>query len=198
MRADVQWWCQGCLTCSSRHVGRAERSPLMPIPVAGPFDCVGVDIIQFPCSYDGNKYAVIFVDYLTKWPEAFAIPDQTAETIARIFVEEIISRHGVPGKLLSDRGANFLSGLLQEVYHLMGIKKLNTSAYHPQTDSLVERFNRTLTDMLAKTVDRSGRNWDRRLPYVLYAYRTCIQESTQEYLFTYSMVGMQDCLLKLP
>ena len=117
MRADVQRWCQGCLTCSSRHVGRAERSPLMPIPVAGPFDCVGVDIIQFPCSYDGNKYAVIFVDYLTKWPEAFAIPDQTAETIARIFVEEIISRHGVPGKLLSDRGANFLSGQLQEVYH---------------------------------------------------------------------------------
>ena len=62
----------------------------------------------------------------------------------------------------------------------MGIKKANTTAYHPQTDGLVERFNRTLTDMLAKTVERDGKNWDVRLPYVLFAYRTSPQESTKE------------------
>ena len=147
--------------------------------MAGPFDCIGVDVIQFPCSYDGNKYAVVFMDYLTKWPEVFAVANQTAETIAQTLVE-VISRHGVPAKLLSDRGANFLSDILQEVYVLLGIKKINTSAYHPQCDGLVERFNRTLTDMLAKTVDHSGRDWDKRIPYVLYAYRTSVQESTRE------------------
>ena len=57
---------------------------------------------------------------------------------------------------------------------------MNTTAYHPQTDGLVERFNRTLTDMLAKTVEKSGRDWDARLPYVLFAYRSSIQESTKE------------------
>ena len=179
MRADIRKWCQSCLVCASRHVGQAQKPPLSPIPVAGPFDCIGVDIIQFPCSYDGNKYAVVFMDYLTKWPEVFAIADQKAETVARALVE-VVSRHGVPAKLLSDRGANFLSDLLHEVYVLLGIRKINTSAYHPQTDGLVERFNRTLTDMLAKTVDHCGRDWDRRIPYVLYAYRTCVQESTQE------------------
>ena len=69
---------------------------------------------------------------------------------------------------------------MYEVYKLLGIKKVNTTAYHPQTDGLVERFNRTLTSMLAKTVQKQGRDWDEHLPYVLYAYRTSIQESTKE------------------
>ena len=84
------------------------------------------------------------MDYLTKWPEVFPVPTQTAETIARALVE-VISRHRVPAKLLSDRGANFLSDILQEVYKLLESKGANTSAYHPQSDELVEGFNSTLT-----------------------------------------------------
>ena len=88
-----------------------------------------------------------------------------------------MSRHGVPGELLSDRGNTFLSGLISEVCSLLGIHKLNTTAYHPQTDGLVER---TLTAMLSKTVEKNGKNWDRQLPYVLFAYRTSQQEVTKE------------------
>ena len=157
--------------------------PLTPIPVSGPFDRVGVDVIQFPKSYLGNQYAIVFVDYLTKWPEVFATSDKTAITIARLFVENIFSRHGVPAELLSDRGTAFLSRLMQAVYEVMGVHKVNTTAYHPQTDGLVERFNCTLTDMLAKTVEKSGRDWDARLAYVLFAYRSSIQESTKESRF---------------
>ena len=112
--------------------------------------------------------------------EAFPTKDQTALTIARLLVEHVIPRHGVPRELLSDWGAAFLSALLRDVSKLMGLRKVNTTAYHPQGDGLVERFNRTLTDMLAKTVEKSGRNWDECLPYVLFAYRTSMQESTQE------------------
>ncbi len=109
--------------------------------------------------------------------------DQTALTIACLLVEQVIPRHGVPADLLSDRGPNFLSQLMQEVCRLMGIHKVNTTAYHPQTDGLVERFNRTLLDMLAKSVEKNGRDWDARLPYVMFAYRASLQESTQESLF---------------
>ena len=130
-----------------------------------------------------KKYTVVFVDYLTKWVEVFATPDQTALTIARLFVENVISRHGVPRELLSDRGANFLSSLLQEVCKVMGVRKVNTTAYHPQGDGLVERFNRTLTEMLSKTVEKNGKNWDEKIPYVLFAYWTSVQESTQESTF---------------
>ena len=61
----------------------------------------------------------------------------------------------------------------------MGVKKVNTTAYHPQTDGLVEHFNRTLIDMLAKTT-KAGVEWDERIPYVLFAYRASVQASTGE------------------
>lgn len=108
MRRDITAWCQACMTCASRSVGKPVRPPLVPIPVAGAFDRVGVDVIQFPVSRAGNRYGIVFVDYLTKWPEVFPAPDQTAMTIARLLVEQVISRHGVPRELFSDRGAAFL------------------------------------------------------------------------------------------
>lgn len=141
---------------------------------------MGVDIIQFPKSRSGKQYAVVFVDYLTRWPEVFAVKDQTALTIATLFVEHIVTRHVVPGQLLSDRGANFLSNLMMKICRVLGVKKINTTAYHQQTDGLVERFNRTLTNMLAKKVGIDGQDWDKHLPYVLFAYRASLQDSTQE------------------
>ena len=180
MRSDIENWCRGCLTCATRQPGRAVKPVLTPIPVSGPFDRVGVDVIHFPKSTSGNSYAVVFVDYLTKWPEVFATPDQTTLTIAKLLVEQIIPRHGVPKELLSDRGPAFLSKVMCDVYRLLGVHKLNTSAYHPRTDGLVERFNRTLTSMLAKTVEKGGKDWDFRLPFVLFAYRSSLQSSTRE------------------
>ena len=63
---------------------------------------------------------------------------------------DLFSRHGVPREILTDQGANFMSELLQELHKLLGIKSICTSPYHPQTDSLVERFNQTLKQMLKK------------------------------------------------
>ena len=82
---------------------------------------------------------------------------------------------GVPAELLSDLGQAFL---MIDVCKLLGIQKTNTTAYHPKADGLVERFHRTLTDMLAKKVQYTGRNGDNNLPYVLFSYRTSIQTST--------------------
>ena len=180
MRADIERWCRSCLVCASRRVGQRVIPPLTPIPVGGPFDRLGVDAVQLPKTSSGKQYAVVFVDYLTKWPEVFPTSNQSAYTIAKLLVERIVSRHGVPSQLLSDCGGAFLSNLFQEMGKLLGFHKVNTTAYHPQTDGLVERFNRTLIDMLAKTANRNGRDWDEKLPYVLFAYRATAQESTGE------------------
>ena len=91
-----------------------------------------------------------------------------------------MTRHGVPMQLLSDRGASFLSNLMKKVYELLGLKKVNTTAYHPQNDGLVERFNRTLNDMSSKKVKKGGKDWEQQLLYVLFAYRASIQELTGE------------------
>ena len=181
MRRDIRQCCNACMSCAT-HTGqtRKQKSPMMPIPVgAKPFEMVGVDVLQLPESYHGSKYGIVFMDYFSKWPEVAAVPNQTAETVARL-IEFVFTRHGAPRYLLSDRGSNFLSDLLIEVCHLIGTKKINTSGYHAQTDGLVERFNRTLIGMLSKWVDKKGRDWDQQLPYVLWAYRVSPHNSTGE------------------
>ena len=106
---------------------------------------MAVDVLgPFPPSSRGNRYVVIFSDYLTRWCEAFPFPSVGATVIARLLVDEIIARHGAPRVLLSDRGTNVLSKIVAEVCKIFRIHKVNTSSYHPQTDGLVERFNSTL------------------------------------------------------
>ena len=181
MRAEVRSFCRSCLSCASRKgPGRAIRPPLQPILTKGPFHRVGVDVLQMPLSSSGNKYIVVFMDYLTKWVETFATSNQQSATIARLLAENIVCRHGVPEELLSDRGSNFLSDLILELCCVLGMKKINTSGYHPQTDGLVEKFNSTILAMLAKCTDGSVIEWDKKLPFVLFAYRSTIQSSTKE------------------
>ena len=110
----------------------------------------------------------MFQDLFTKWPMVYPIPDQRSERIVKILVDPFC---GVPEALLSDRGANLLSHLMRDVCELLGTKKLNTTAYHPQCDGLVERYNRTLKTALRKHVARFGVQWDRFLSGIVWAYR---------------------------
>ena len=105
------------------------KPELMPIPVGGPFYRVGVDIMELPQTVNGNKDVISFVDYLTKRVESFPSDNQTSETIVKLLVNHVICRHGVPEALISDRGANLLSTLMAEVGEVMGMRKINTTAY---------------------------------------------------------------------
>ncbi len=87
--------------------------------------------------------------YLTKWTEAFASSDAKAITVAKLFMEKLVIHFGCPLEILTDRGKNFQSKLLLEISN---IHKISTSSYHPETNGLVERFNRTLCNMLAMNV----------------------------------------------
>ena len=139
MRNEVAGWSRACQVCALRRVGQAICPPLVPLPVEGAFDRVGVDVIQFTRSTTGNQYVVVFIDYLTKWVEAFPTKDQTALTIAKLLVEEVISRHGVPKELLSDRGAAFLSSLLKEIAQIMHLR-----SQHHGIPSAGRRVSRTV------------------------------------------------------
>ena len=94
---------------------------------------------------------LVFQDFLTKWPLVFPMPDQKSQRIAELLVGEVIPLFGVPEALLSDRGTNLLSHLRYDICTLLGNIKLNTTAYHPQCDGMVERFNRTLKSHAAET-----------------------------------------------
>ena len=107
----------------------------------------------------------------------FPVPDQKAERLAKLLCEEIIPLFGVPEALLTDRGANLLSHLMLDVCASLGIEKLNTTAYHPECDGMVERFNCTLKSMLRKRVAQSV---DKSLSGILWAYRNTPHEATGE------------------
>ena len=94
MRAAIRRYCRACLVCASTQGQNQYLKP--PIQVGRPFDRVGVDVLQLPLTRDGNQYALVFIDYLTKWVEVAAIPDQKAETIAKMLVEHIVCRHVTP------------------------------------------------------------------------------------------------------
>ena len=181
MYVDAMKFSKNCPECTIATGGsKISRPPLHPIPVQRPFQISGIDIMELPKTSAGNKYVIVLQDFPTKWPMIYAAPDQKAQRIARLLAEEVVPFCGVPEGVLSDREANLLSHLVQDVCRPLGIKKLNTTAYHPQCDSMVERLNCTLKGMLCKHASQFGTQWDTYLPGVLWAYRNTIHEATGE------------------
>ena len=125
----------------------------------------------------GNKYTLVLMDYATKWPEAFALRNVTAETIVNCLIE-VTARIGVPQELLTDNGSNFMSKVMKKYCSMTGIKQIRSSPYHPQTDGMVERFNATLKRLLRKLTQNSEVEWDLCLSYVLWSYRRTIHKTT--------------------
>ena len=166
--------------CDHHRSGSKTQTPTAPIPVGKPFQILGIDVMDLPLTDTGNRHVVVILDLFTKWPFVFPVPDQRTSRITRLIAEEVIPWFGVPEALLSDRGANLLSHLIQDLCGLLGITKLNTSSYHPQCDGAVEHFYRTLKQILRRHVAIFGCQWDRYLPGVLWACRNTPHSSTGE------------------
>ncbi|OWY97202.1 polyprotein [Phytophthora megakarya] len=168
-KRGVVEYVRACHVCGSGKGYRPWKNGLMQrMPVqdlSGPFPLVVVDVIgPLVTTPHGNKYILVFADYFTLWVEAFPVKKLDTITFVNLMVDEVVSRHGVPERLLSDRGPNFISNLAMSFYQTLGIKKLFGAAYHPQTQGLVERFNGTLLGMLrmfccSLTVLRITKRW---------------------------------------
>uniref|UniRef100_A0A8C6MBU6 Integrase catalytic domain-containing protein n=1 Tax=Nothobranchius furzeri TaxID=105023 RepID=A0A8C6MBU6_NOTFU len=163
-------WVGACAECGLGKLwGRQPCAPLQPSVVGRPFKRVAVDLLGLlPETGKGNKYIMVVGDYFSKWTEAFPLPSQEARNIAKVLTEEWVCRYGVPRSLRSD----------QELCRLLQIPKSRTSPYHPQSDGLVERFNRTLWSMLTLFVEDNQLNWNALLPYIMLAYRSSAHAST--------------------
>ncbi len=163
-----------------------------------PFERIGMDLIgPLERSARGHRFALVLVDYATRYPEAVALRNISAKSVANALFS-LISRVGIPKEILTDQGTAFMSRTLRELYELLDIKSIRTSVYHPQTDGLVERFNRTLKTMIRKFVHEDAKNWDRWLEPLLFAVREVPQASTGfspfELLFGRQPRGVLDVL----
>ena len=177
---DVRRWCQHCDTCASRSgPPKKPKAGMRTYNVGTPLERIAVDITgPFTPSDQGNKYVLVVGDYFTKWTEAYALPDQEVKTVARVLAEEFIPRYGVPREIHSDQDRNFESALFKEIAKILGMEKTRTTPLRPQSDGMVERFNRTLKNMLAKFVNENLSDWDRHLPLLMMAYRSAVHETT--------------------
>ena len=168
---DVKHWCATCSTCAARKTSAThKRAPLHTIQSGYPMQIAAVDIVgPFPDSPNGNRYILVAMDYFTRWAEVYAIPNQEASTVAEKLVNEFFLCFSLPEQLHSDQGRQFESSLMKEICRLLGIHKSRTTPYHPQSDGLVERFNRTLLSMLATSSREHPSTWESHLPKVCMA-----------------------------
>ena len=157
-----------------------------------------MDIVgPLPRSRLGNQFILVICDYATRYPEAIPLRSIDVVHVAEELIK-VFARVGVPEEILTDQGSNFTSQLLAELYRLLHVHPIRTSPYHPQTDGLVERFNQTLKNMLRKAATEEGKDWDKLVPYLLFAYREVPQASTGfspfELLYGWDVRGPLDIL----
>ncbi|GFU32495.1 retrovirus-related Pol polyprotein from transposon 412 [Trichonephila clavipes] len=156
VRADVEQWCKSCDACSARKGPKIRsRGKLHRYNVGAPFERIAFDILgPLPRTASGSP------------------------TVAEAVVQHWISRYGVPLQLHSDQGRNFVSAVLKGVCELLGIDKTKTTPLHPQSDGMVERFNRTILNNLSLMVSKNQQDWDQKVPLFLLAYRSAVHETT--------------------
>jgi transposase InsO family protein len=171
-------------TCRDCQVNKGEKNTSLSRPMtipSKPWSHIAIDHVgPFPMSNSGNKYILVIVDRFTRYVEAVAVTDTSAKTTAEVIMNHIICRYGVFEVLLSDRGSGFLSEIFTGIMKLLGIKQKKTTAFHPKSNGMVERFNKTLKKMLKRWVNQQHTDWDLLLPFALFAYNTSKHSTLKE------------------
>ena len=135
-------------------------------------------ITKLPRTSSGHDTIWVIVDRMNKSAHFLAIrEDHKMEKLARIYINEIVARHGVPVSIISDRDSRFTSRFWQTLQKAMGTRWDMSTAYHPQTDGQSERTIQTLEDMLRACVIDFGGNWDTHLPLVEFSYNNSYHTS---------------------
>ena len=146
-----------------------------------PFDKIAIElVIECKTSTSGNKHILTIIDHLTRWLEAFPIPDKSADTIVSTFINEYLPVHMCPQYILLDNGTEFRNNLMDQVLQQFGIDRIFSAPYHPQSNGKLEVFHKYLKPTLKKLCEKDPTNWDKYLNQVLANYRITLNLATAE------------------
>ena len=162
---DVSRWTKECIACQKVKIGRHTVAPLQNFEAPSRrFDHIPVDLVGPLPPSRGFTHLFTIVDRFTRWPEAIPMKESTAKDCTRALISGWISRFGVPTKITSDRGRQFISNLLLELNQFLGSNSQCTTSFHPQANGMVERMHRQLkTSLKAKLTNH---DWVDQLPFV--------------------------------
>ncbi|KAL5491524.1 hypothetical protein EMCRGX_G016826 [Ephydatia muelleri] len=178
---DIEIMISTCDLCQRNSQKLSIAPPeLFPVPVHSPWHHVGIDFVGpiSPKTTSGNSYILTLCDYFTKWVEAVALPTKEASGIASSLFK-IFMKMGLPAVITTDQGSEFKNQLNDEMMKILNIKHHLITAYHPQSNGLVERFNQSLQNMLRKCIQEKKEKWDDYLDTCTFAYNTSRHESTK-------------------
>jgi len=180
MWANIRSFTRTCKPCQLFKIGQSfhQNKGKIGADASYPFHTVNVDIkgpLKVSASPRRNKYIVSVYCTMTHYVEAYAVPDKTSKTVAECLLD-VISRHGVPRRVISDRGMEFMGGVTKDLLTRLKIEHSDGPAYAHWMSGLVERFHRSLGTLIQMYVANYKEEWDTMLPFALFAYRTAFQE----------------------
>ncbi len=181
MKKDIALFIKQCYACQKHKSGHL-RVPLQKhfIPPTA-FHTISMDVVgPIPPSPFGEKYILVIQDVLTRWVEFAPMKNQETQTIVNCLMTSWITRYGVPQRILTDQGANFLGGLAQAFYRAFGIKKVNTTAYRPESNGANERSHREMRNFFSVYLDGYNKSqWRFLLNDARYVYNTAFNSALQ-------------------
>lgn len=177
MAADIERKVKTCGRCVRRKALPEKAAPLVNIATSRPLQLVCMDFLSVEPDQSNTKDILVITDHFTKYALAIPTPNQKARTVAKSLWEHFISHYGYPERLHSDQGPDFESRLIKELCEIAGIRKIRTTPYHPRGNP-VERFNRTLLDMLGTLENKSKSQWREFVKPLVHAYNCTKNDTT--------------------
>ena len=179
MAHDIEFYIRKkcrCLVNKSPNV--KEMAPLKPIQANHPFQMITIDYLHLDKCKGGFEYVLMVTDHFTRFSQMFATKNKSAMAAADKIFNCFILQFGYPEKIFHDQGREFNNKLFKELHRLTGIRASNSTPYHPQSDGMTERMNRTLINMLKALSREEKKDWKNALAKLAFAYNSTIHKST--------------------
>ena len=179
MHSDIANWVRNCVPCQKAKVQRHTRAPVGQFsPPDHRFQQVHIDLVgPLSSPRHGTVYLLTCIDRFSRWPEVMPLTSITASSVASAFVSTWVSRFGVPRTITTDRGGQFEAALFTALVQLLGCRHFRTTAYHPASNGMIERFHRLLKSSLRAMPCSDA--WLDYLPLVLLSLRTAIKADSE-------------------
>ena len=176
-----------------RRPHQKKRAPLQSITSSSPMDLISIDFVHLETSSGGYEYILTIVDHFSRFLQAYATKDKSANTAARHLYQDFIPRFGIPARLLHDQGKEFENGLFHNLEKLCGITRSRTTPYHPETNGQCERMNQTIIAMLRTLEESQKSRWKDSLSHLAHAHN-CTRNSSTGFSPYYLLFGREPSL----